>query len=170
MDAFSGQHRLVYKAHTSPINDGSWSPDFTRIATASADSTVRIWDAATGETLLTHTFDSNVFGAAWSPDAKFIAAGAEHDQLQNLDTTSNTIGLAYSGNGYPVFRAGWSPTGTHIAGTAERLYVWDAHTGKILFSMPGGTTTFGWSPDGTRIASVADRPQPVGAAIVWLTS
>jgi hypothetical protein len=39
------------KGHTDILNSVSWSPDGSRIATASSDNTARVWDARTGAEL-----------------------------------------------------------------------------------------------------------------------
>ncbi len=43
-DATTGKTIMVYDAHTGPVNMLSWSPNGMRIASASDDRTVRIWD------------------------------------------------------------------------------------------------------------------------------
>jgi WD40 repeat protein len=56
----------------------SWSPDGARLATGSADSTAKIWDAAGGRELLTlkgHT--GQVRSVAWSPDGLRMATGSD---------------------------------------------------------------------------------------------
>jgi WD40 repeat protein len=52
----------------------AWSPDGTRLASAGRDSTVRVWDAASGApqaTLTGHT--DRVQAVAWSPDSTRLA-------------------------------------------------------------------------------------------------
>ena len=44
---------LTLKGHTSDITGVDYSPDGKRIATASIDSTARLWDALSGAELLT---------------------------------------------------------------------------------------------------------------------
>jgi WD40 repeat protein len=55
------------------VADVAWSPDGTRVASASRDATARVWDAATGE--LRHTIEAHDMfaGVAWSPDGSGLA-------------------------------------------------------------------------------------------------
>src|SRR5258706_7215555 len=43
-----GTTLVIYRGHERKIRALAWSPDGTRIASASADNTVQVWDAATG--------------------------------------------------------------------------------------------------------------------------
>ncbi len=71
------------------MNAVSWSPDGKRIASASDDGTVQIWDAHTGSGIFTykgHSSDPNnpgpVYGVAWSPDGRFIASASADKTVQ----------------------------------------------------------------------------------------
>ncbi|HEY4386928.1 MAG TPA: hypothetical protein VGN34_20930, partial [Ktedonobacteraceae bacterium] len=44
-DVSTGNDVFIYHGHSAPINDLDWSPDGTKIASASDDKTIRVWQA-----------------------------------------------------------------------------------------------------------------------------
>jgi WD40 repeat protein len=61
--------------HTGAVYSITWSPDGAYLASGSSDSTIRIWDSKTGQSL--RTLDSkldSVWGAAWSPTDNMLAS------------------------------------------------------------------------------------------------
>jgi WD40 repeat protein len=75
-DGENGEERLVLRGHTRAVIWGTWSPDGSRVATASSDDTTRVWDVATGAELLTLTTPNTFAGyAEWSPDGQNLVVG-----------------------------------------------------------------------------------------------
>ena len=74
IDLDSGNTIAVLNAHTKGIQGLAFSPDGARLSTASLDSTVRVWDAQTGEQLRIHDDPAPVDSVAFSPDGRRIVS------------------------------------------------------------------------------------------------
>ncbi len=77
-----GQELLQLKGHNGSITQSAWSPDGRRIGTASRDGTVKIWDAATGDLLITlpHPAGEAYVSLTWSHDGRILAAGSTNGE------------------------------------------------------------------------------------------
>ena len=74
----------IYRGHSSSsVFAVGWSPDGTRIASASADETVQVWDATSGGHAFTYRGHSDgVWTVAWSPDGTLLASGGNDGTVQ----------------------------------------------------------------------------------------
>ena len=69
--------RSVLRGHEDSVNSGFFSPDGTRVVTASDDNTARVWDAASGEELAVLEGHENfVRFAAFSPDGTQVVTAS----------------------------------------------------------------------------------------------
>src|SRR5260221_11826855 len=79
----------AYHGHTGTVYTLAWSPDGTRIASGSDDSTVQVWDAKSGHRLLTYRdHTAGVRALAWSPDGTRIVSGGNDNTIQVWDATT----------------------------------------------------------------------------------
>jgi WD40 repeat protein len=171
-DATTGNNVHIYRNQGNAVNGVAWSPDGTRVALASDDGTVLIWNpSATAPDLIYKGHMNNNSGralsVAWSPDGKYIASGGNDDTVRVWDAKNGTTVLIYKGHTDIVGAVAWSPDGTRIASGSndDTVQVWDALTGKNVYKYTNHQSSVysvAWSPDGTHIASAgADKTAQV---------
>ncbi|NWG16436.1 MAG: TIR domain-containing protein [Chloroflexi bacterium] len=129
-DAASGERRLSLTGHSEYVVGIEWSPDGSRILTASRDGTAKIWDAENGALQLTlagHTDDVNA--AAWSPDGARIVTVSSDKTAKIWDAGAGVQLFSIQAHNDIVYGVSWSPDGAYIAttgydGTAKIWPVW----------------------------------------------
>jgi eukaryotic-like serine/threonine-protein kinase len=115
-----GSEISSFKPHLlSHAKSVTWSPLGDRFITTSPDSTALVWNAATGEKMLTlaeHSF--TVHGAAWSPDGTRIAtAGGDGTvRIWRSDNGQQTLILRHPEQ---VLAVAWSPNGQQLASLSQ---------------------------------------------------
>ena len=67
---------LAIIGHSDTVQSVAFSPDGRKILTGSDDRTARVWDAATGQQLLTMNHAGRITCAAFSPDGKRIVTAS----------------------------------------------------------------------------------------------
>ncbi len=159
----------VYHGHHDSVRDVRWSPKGQRLASASDDGTVQVWDATSGKNNLTyHGHAHQVTGVAWSPDGKHIASAGYDKTVQVWNAATGKRAFVYRGHTAPVYTVAWAPNGRKIAsgGGDNQVHVWDAATGKRSLTyhahsskqqtrkQPMSVFSIAWSPDSKHIASV----------------
>jgi WD40 repeat protein len=88
----TGKEILILSEHNGRVTALAFSPDGSRIFTASLDGTVKVWHAETGEELLTLRGPQNGFWGFWglavSSDGRSIAAASDASSIKIWKTTS----------------------------------------------------------------------------------
>jgi serine/threonine protein kinase len=131
---FEGSDVTLY-GHTSLVLSVSFSPDGTRIASGSADNTIRLWDAATGEeihTLKGHTYD--VESVSFSPDGTRIASGSYDKTIRLWDASTGEELHTLKGHTDDVASVSFSPDGTRLLSQDQKgqKLIWDLKSGEVL--------------------------------------
>lgn len=77
--------------HDDIVTSAQWNTTETQIMTTSEDGTIRVWDAASGESVWMVTLESAVRGAAWNDDQSMILAWTTGGKVITLDAESGDI-------------------------------------------------------------------------------
>jgi phospholipase C len=155
--------------HGGYVWQAAFSSDGQRIVTASQDATAKVWDAASGKTLVTLAGHKGpVTQAAFSPDGQSIATASQDTTARVWDAGSGKVLLTLAGHEGPVVQAVFSPDGQRIvtASADKTARVWNAANGQELATLFGHTDSLSgaaFSPDGQRVVT-ASRDQ---TARVW---
>jgi WD40 repeat protein/tRNA A-37 threonylcarbamoyl transferase component Bud32 len=151
----------TYTGHSGYVTAVAWSPDGARIASASEDETIQVWNATSGQTLFTsrgHPRQAHV--VAWSPDSRYIASGCWGNSVGVWDAATGQRVATYR-SATVVTTLAWSPDGKYIASANDdKVRIWDAKTGENLFTYRGHfdlVYVVAWSPDGAHIASASGK-------------
>jgi eukaryotic-like serine/threonine-protein kinase len=179
-DAATGREMLALRGHAPffdkvtgelSVSSVAFSPDGRRLATVGCLLTPTIWDAVTGQKLLTlrgHAAD--VSTVAFSPDGKRLAAGSTDKTVGIWDTVTGQKLLTLRGHAADVSTVAFSPDGKRLAtgsddktvmisaprSSDKTVKIWDTVTGQELLTLRGhaaGVSTVAFSPNGKRLAT-----------------
>ncbi|THH21102.1 hypothetical protein EW146_g406 [Bondarzewia mesenterica] len=151
----------ILKGHTWGVSSVAFSPDGKQIVSGSEDSTIRIWDAETGEAIrILEQHTGPVSSVIFSPDGKRILSGSYDSTIRVWDAeTGDAMYASLQGHRLPVSCVAISPDGKRIASGShdETIIVWNADTGEAVRAPLKGHTglvaSIAFSPNGKHIAS-----------------
>jgi WD40 repeat protein/predicted Ser/Thr protein kinase len=148
--------------HTGLVQEVVFRPDGKRLASASEDQTVKVWDVDTRQEVLTlRGHKGAVRGVCWSPGSNRLATASDDQTVKVWDAETGEELFTLRGSTPEVLSVCWNPDGNRLAsaGTDKTVKVWDVQTQEVVHTLEGHTDwvrCVRWSPDGERLASAGD--------------
>ena len=140
------------EGHSGGVISVAFSHDSTRLASASDDSTVKIWDASSGECLSTLKGHSGrVRSVAFSHDSTRLASASDDGTVKIWDASSGERLSTFKGHSGYVNSVAFSHDSTRLASASDdnTVKIWDASSGECLSTLRIGLALVNISFDTT---------------------
>ncbi|MEV4678056.1 serine/threonine-protein kinase [Actinomadura sp. NPDC049382] len=142
------------------LDEVAISPDGRTVAAGGLDSTITLWDVATGRVLRTIRRTGWVGALAFSPDGASLASSSTSPgQLLVWDVASGRLKVNVRTGEFGLNALAYSPDGRTIAGSNPDARLFDAATGRTRAEFDlghSGVNAVAFSPDGGTVAVGVD--------------
>ncbi|KAI9651467.1 MAG: hypothetical protein M1829_002802 [Trizodia sp. TS-e1964] len=128
------------EGHSYRVNSVAFSHDVKLLASASGDTTLKIWDTTSGCCLLTLGGHSSwVNSVAFSHDDKLLASASYDNTLKIWDTASGSCLQTLEGHSNKVNSVAFSHDDKLLASASgdTTLKIWDTASGSCLLTLEG---------------------------------
>jgi len=171
-DTRSGKLLLTIDGHAETVENAAYSPDGSRIVTASWDRTAKVWDAKTGELQLTLAgHDYGVMNAVFSPDGSLIVTASKDNTAKVWDAKNGKELDTLIGHSDEIWSVSFSSDGKRLATVSwdKSVRIWDMTDFHLITTIDGHELPIEsaqFSPDGRTIVTASqDRTAKVWDAI-----
>ncbi|KAI1013595.1 hypothetical protein LB504_013201 [Fusarium proliferatum] len=153
---------LTLEGHSRDVNSVVFSHDSKKVASASWDETIRIWDAETGKCeRVLEGHSKSVNSVVFSHDSKKVVSGSDDKIIRIWDTETGECERELKGHSSLVSSVVFSHDSKKVASGSydKTIRIWNAETGECERELKGhrdGVRSVVFSHDSKRVASGSD--------------
>jgi WD40 repeat protein len=162
---------VTLTGHESPIFLLAFSPDGTKLASASRDGSARVWDVTSGEELVVLHHGERVRSVAFHPAGDRLLTGDFGGNVRVWDVTpqGSAERLAMAAHN-EVKTAAYNPDGSLLVtgGWDNLARIWNPETGALIHTLEGHTEVVfdtAFHPEGRQVATASTD----GTVRIWDT-
>ncbi|CAD8204075.1 unnamed protein product [Paramecium pentaurelia] len=155
----TGQEKSKLVGHNDSVFSISFSPDGTKLASGSADKSIRLWDLKTGkEQQKLEGHNESINSECFSPDGTTLAYSCRDCTIHLWDIKAQVEKYKLEGHNSYVLSVCFSSDGIKLASGSwdNTIRLWDVNTGQENSKLEGqsdGIYSVCFSPDGTILAA-----------------
>jgi WD40 repeat protein len=142
-EAPSEAQAVILRGHERQINMLAFSPDGSRLVSASDDKVARLWNTGTGDLVaLMRGHEDAVITALFSPDGNYLVTGSADASERIWDSRSGAVVAVLRDHGGEVLATAFAPDGhSFVTGSADktaRLWRIETKASRTVFHGHGG--------------------------------
>ncbi|MBD2362737.1 trypsin-like peptidase domain-containing protein [Anabaena minutissima FACHB-250] len=140
------------------VQSVAFSPDGKTVASSSLETTIKIWNIATGQVVRTLNDHSDyVASVAFSPDGRTLVSGSGDNTIKIWNLATGQVIRTLNGHSIGVSSVAISPDSKTLVSSSEdtTIKIWNMATGKLIRTLnnPQRVVQAAISPDGKTLAS-----------------
>jgi WD40 repeat protein len=156
--------RCVFAETFGGILSVSFSPDGERLAIADSNGEIRIWDLATGQSMLViKAHDAWVWSIAFSPDGRLLASASDDNTVKIWNPKTGQEIHMITAHTYSVLSVAFTPDGQYLASSSDDRTIRLWHVGETVCEHQTWHNTHNcrvwsltFSPNGKTLASSSE--------------
>lgn len=153
---FGGNQRPTSSGngHRAAVWSVAFSPNQRYVLSGGDDTTLKLWDAATGKCLQTlREHRKRIFAVAFSPDGRKALSASDDQTIKLWDIAKGQLLQSFGGH-IQLTSVAYSPDGRYILAGDTPIKLWEIATGQVVqtFEDPGAQAV-AFSPDQRYILS-----------------